>query len=555
LLSNLTSGVQMTSNIIANYYHTIKYLKFIQIYGQLRYRFIKSKIPSALFPKQCKIKSTLIQPILKLAEMRDANTILLLNREQDISSQGIWSEPKLDALWLYHLHYFDVLNAADLSCDRTWCYLLLKRWINENPPSLGSGWESYTLSLRIVNWIKWLYVGHVAEPDILHSLATQVRYLFTRLEIHLLGNHLLANAKALIYAGLFFVGHEANQWLRKGLALFTREMAEQILADGGHFELSPMYHSIILEDLLDIINLFKTHKKPIPDAWLNIYEKMLYWLENMCHLDNEIAFFNDAALGVAPTLQELKKYAKRLNLNLKPLPTPSFVHLASSGYCRIQHQGVLLLTDIAEIRAPYQPGHAHADSLSFELSIQQQRVIVNSGTSTYAESDERLRQRGSKAHNTVVIDDQNSSQIWKSFRVARRAKIHDIEINQADHTFMIRASHDGYYRLDKIIHTRTWSVSNHLLLIHDRLSGKGQHKIELIFHIHPDIKLEQTDHNSIVFYDQKDMEIATLQTHHAIKVSDSTYHPYFNVSLPNKKLIIEIIQELPVQFNTFITWN
>ena len=50
-------------------------------------------------------------------------------------------------------------------------------------------------------------------------------------------------------------GDEANSWLRPGLAILEGEIAEQILADGGHFELSPMYHALILEDLIDLVQL------------------------------------------------------------------------------------------------------------------------------------------------------------------------------------------------------------------------------------------------------------------------------------------------------------
>jgi hypothetical protein len=39
----------------------------------------------------------------------------------------------------------------------------------------------------------------------------QVRFLRKRLEVHLLGNHLFANAKALVFAGLYFSGDEAEE--------------------------------------------------------------------------------------------------------------------------------------------------------------------------------------------------------------------------------------------------------------------------------------------------------------------------------------------------------
>ncbi len=107
----------------------------------------------------------------------------------------------------------------------------------------------------MVNWIKWFLAGASPEPEWLDSLADQVRVLERRLEFHLLGNHLLANAKALVFAGFFFEGPDAQRWLYRGRTILDSELPEQVLPDGGHFERSPMYHAIILEDLLDLENL------------------------------------------------------------------------------------------------------------------------------------------------------------------------------------------------------------------------------------------------------------------------------------------------------------
>ncbi len=160
--------------------------------------------------------------------------------------------------------------------------------------------------------------GAIQHVSVQHSLAVQVRYLRKPLEYHLLGNHLFANAKALTFAGLFFSGAEAEEWLAKGLILLQREIAEQILPDGGHFERSPMYHSIILEDILDLINLATVYPNRIPvtqiQTWRQTAQNMLAWLSTMIHPDGGIALFNDAALGIASTPAEINAYAERLTL-------------------------------------------------------------------------------------------------------------------------------------------------------------------------------------------------------------------------------------------------
>ena len=164
-------------------------------------------------------------------------------------------------------------------------------------------------------------------------------------------------------------------------------------------------------------------------------------------------------------MTEIKNYIDRipefagltgLSLDQKPLVNPEnlvqpvkefLVDLPDSGYSRIDMGDVVAIIDRAAVGPDYLPGHAHADTLSFELSIFGQRVIVNSGTSTYREGSERLRQRGTSSHSTVVIDNQNSSEVWASFRVARRAKIFNVETSIDNGKIYLSAQHDGYKRL------------------------------------------------------------------------------------------------------------
>ncbi|HLB42243.1 MAG TPA: alginate lyase family protein [Gammaproteobacteria bacterium] len=543
---------------LLRYYYTIKHLRLIQIYGQLIFRFKKTKVDQTRLPLQRRYPSQWMMPILKLSTFIEPNTVVFLNQARDISEKTIWTDLGIDKLWLYHLHYFDVINSSVVPAEPFFYKALIERWIAENPIDEGCGWEPYPISLRVVNWIKWSLAGNQLTTGMLHSLAIQVRYLCKRIEIHLLGNHLLANAKAFIFAGLFFKGKEADAWFRKGLILFRQELSEQILADGGHFELSPMYHSIILEDLLDVINIFKTYEQTLPTEWPQICEKMFFWLENMCHLDNEIAFFNDATLGVAPILHQLRDYLQRLKLLL---PDRIAVHhhnnttmnyLPNSGYCRMQHNKILLLADVANIGAAYQPGHGHADTLSFELSIGKHRLIVNSGISSYLDNDERLRQRGSKAHNTLVVDGLDSSEIWKSFRVARRAKVKNITMGESKDELFLKAMHDGYARLNDIYHHRLWRMHDNELLIEDDVFGSGLHKIELIFHIHPAIKINQLSDRSIIFYNQSNEAVASLEVDAVFRILESTYHPAFNTSISNRKIVVELKRHLPLRLNTFI---
>jgi uncharacterized heparinase superfamily protein len=413
-----------------------------------------------------------------------------LNVSGEIRDAAAWNDPGREKLWLYNLHYFADLCAADADSRARWHSDLIARWITENPPPHGNGWEPYPTSLRIVNWVKWVSAVNARPVGFDRSLVLQTRWLAAHVEYHLLANHLIANAKALVVSGLFFEGAEADRWLTKGLALLGRELREQVLADGGHFERSSMYHAVILEDVLDLINSARVAAGVI-DAriiagWSDVAVRMLRWLSAMSHPDGQIAFFNDAAFGIASTRDELAAYTSRLGLGVPSAVAP----LSESGYRRAECAGAVLIADLAPVGADYQPGHAHADTLSFEFSLDGQRVFVNSGTSTYQPGLQRQFERSTAAHNTIEIDAEDSSEVWSTFRVARRAWPGGVTAGTAGNGAWIRGWHDGYTRLaGKPIHSREWHLEEGRLRITDGITGHFERAVAR-FYLHPLIDLD-----------------------------------------------------------------
>lgn len=400
-----------------------------------------------------------------------------LGVERELADRTDWNHRDWPKLWLYNAHYFDDV-AADGALDRReWHRALIARWVAENPPATGNGWEPYPASLRIVNWIKWSLAGNVLDDVARHSLAVQVRHLRRRLEVHLLGNHLWANLKALLFAGAYFDGTEPARWTRDGLALFARELGEQILADGGHFERSPMYHAILLEDVLDLVQLADLYPGHFDGAlvarWRETSVRMLRWLRIMSHPDGDISFFNDAAFGIAPNLVALERYAEHLRIAYDRAPLQAIETLEDSGYVRLEAGPAVLIADVGPVGPDYLPGHAHADTLSFELSLHGQRVLVNGGISTYEAGPLRLLQRSTSMHNTVEVDGRDSSEVWSSFRVARRARPRNTTWRKDGETLELQSAHDGYLRLPgRVLHSRSWRLDTSGLEITDTLTGR-----------------------------------------------------------------------------------
>jgi len=476
-------------------------------------------------------------------------TFRFLNETHVLKRPGDWDDPGLDKLWRYNLHYFDDLN-SEKAHERTPAHEeLMVRWAADNPPGVGTGWEPYPTSLRVVNWVKWALGGREFPLGCVQSLAVQARWLSAKPEYHLLGNHLFANAKALVFAGLFFEGSEASRWLEKGFNILAQEIPEQILPDGGQFERSTMYHALALEDMLDLSNVAAAYAGSVPERWasriadwLKIIGPMRRWLQGMCHPDGQISFFNDAALGIAPSPAEIEAYAERLGFAPVLPPGDGVTDFSDSGYIRVQCGPMTALLDVAPVGPDYLPAHAHADTLSFELSLHGQRVIVNSGTSCYGDSQERLRQRGTAAHNTVAVNGRDSSEVWGGFRVARRAKPGNLSINRIGREIRIEARHDGYSRLPgRNTHRRCWTAQETSLQITDEISGPFD-KAEAYFHLHPSIKPGNhvIDENRIVLRLPDERQVVLRSEGGALTLTESTWHPAFGCSEPTMCLVVRL---------------
>jgi uncharacterized heparinase superfamily protein len=527
----------------ARYWHTLRHLKPGQFYWRIWFRLYRPRLAARGKNWSLRLPQGAWQvPAGRPTCMLGPQQFRFLNHTHTLPAQGGWNDASQEKLWLYNLHYFDDLNAADAATRVAWHRALLERWLRENPPTQGNGWEPYPTSLRLVNWVKWLQTGNPPVPGMVESLATQAQWLSKKLERHLLGNHLFVNAKALVFAGVVFDGPQAADWLATGLHIIARELPEQVLADGGNFERSPMYHAIFLEDVLDLINAATHWPDRVPSAtlaqWRATAASMLAWLSGMTHPDGEIALFNDAAFGIAPNLAALRAYAQRLGVNAA-LPAP--MHFADSGYIRLESDKAVAFLDVAMVGPDYLPGHAHADTLSFELSVLGQRVVVNGGTSRYGLGPDRLRERGTAAHSTVQVAGEDSSEVWGGFRVARRARPFDLVMQTTAGGAVVACSHDGYRRLvGKPVHRREWQMDAGGLLVTDWVSG-GNHAAVARFILHPQaVATPQGDGGWRVAMPGA-QSLSVMVNHGTAELEPAHYAPEFGRVLPTQCLVVDLV--------------
>ena len=545
--------IRLIIDLIKRYFNTIKFLKFSQIFYRIKKYFIKTKV----IKKNLPIKKNIVFSFLEIYwrdEVINGSSFTFLNINKKVITKNDWNNKNFTKLWLYNLHYFDFLNSKNHKIFIERNKKIIYKWIDDNDPFEGVGWEPYPSSLRIVNWIRWLILLKISDEKIEKSLALQIRWLNKNLEYDLLGNHLMANAKALVFGGFFFKNLEAENWKNKGIRILNEQLKEQILNDGGHFERSPMYHCIILEDLLDLNNLISSNKfisEANLEKNLKFYSrKMLVWIEKISHPDGKIPFFNDATFGITSEISFLREYYYKMNKNLK-LKEKKSDRLKNSGFRTLKNSSIFCICDVGSIKPDYMPGHSHAETLSFEASFKGERFIVNSGISSYEKNKKRIYERSTKTHSTIEIDNKNSSDIWSGFRVGNRAKIINKGHSENGNKF-IYAEHDGYKNLTgSPTHLRLWILNNDNLEILDQIKGKGIHKICLRFYLHPECKVKDISKNSLLVSrnaSNKKYFQVFIQWEYPFNLSikNTFWNNGFNTSIKNKCINLTTYSSCPL---------
>jgi hypothetical protein len=469
--------------------HTVKYLKPVQVFYQIYYR-IKIKKPFCSYLPKKDVTFNKLQfniPIRSKQIILSKNHFRFLNLEKQFEKQIDWNFQGLGKLWNYNLQYLDYLFQEDIEDDEKLRYLGdITAWLQSDKLQL----QAYPVSLRVINEIRY-FSSKTEDKAIIHTLYAQLNYLYQNPEYQILGNHLLENAFTLFMGGYAF---DNVRWKTKGQNLLYNELEKQLLPDGAHFELSPMYHKIILFRLLELIDWYSKIADLDTDFSKFIWGKainMLNWLYTISLGQYTIPHFNDSADNITYSNKEIFEFAKQLNL-----PVPVKIKLKESGYRKFEKGKYQSIVDVGPIGASYQPGHAHADALSFVLYYEEKPFLVEAGTSTYQIGDIRNQERSTQAHNTVVVNENNQSEVWSGFRVGNRAQV----LIEKESNDFIKASHNGYKQKYRIIHERSFLFRDNQISVIDALTGnQRKNKATAYFHFHPDRTVVQND--NVIYID------------------------------------------------------
>jgi uncharacterized heparinase superfamily protein len=413
----------------------------------------------------------------------------------------LWDALGAEPDWCGALHGFAWLRdlrAAGGDAARRTARELVVSWIEHNRRWRRPAWEPVVIGSRLTNWLSQ-YEFFAASADLelrqllLTSATRQATHLYRMLPAGLAGADVIAAAKGLIYAGTCLPGGQA--WRERGLALLSRELPRQILADGGHVERSPARHFAVLRDLIDLRATLHAAEIEAPAHLHSAIESMAALLRLLQHGDGALALFNDSNEDEGWQLDMVLQRCGGRNRPIMSAP--------QSGFQRLQAGRSLVIVDAGAPPAAGFDAHSHAGTLSFEMSDGRDRLIVNCGA--HASRDEWHRaQRTTAAHSTLTLHTTNSSEVMPAGGLGRRPRNVTCRRQEDDGSLWLEMSHDGYLENLGVIHHRRLylAAGGEDLRGEDRIqarrAGAGLDYV-VRFHLHPDVQASLAQAGDAVF--------------------------------------------------------
>lgn len=420
---------------IVRYYETVRHLKARQILAQAEKRLSPAEnLPKwkAIMPPEGQRRAGIFIEELDCNAVYQkrfdaasivSGTIELLHQKVDFDG-SCWNYSEKTPLWNFNLHYFEYAIALAFAYRNTKdkqyvdCFeALYVKWM-QTP--VAASWHPYTISLRVRNLlIAQEMFGDALSSEFSDRLAgsiyQQYAYLQEKIEIHLLGNHYFENLVTIVICSIVFKDKTArDRWF----PILLKEIHEQVLPDGVHFERSLMYHKLILEDLIRIAAVSGKDAKSNDQAIISVIQQMLNVVVSLEKGCGRTPLFNDCGDNVArPTASLVAACGTLFGMRAED----DKIDFPIAGYYKMYAPYFAVMMDAGPVGPDYMPGHAQCDALSFELFYHGRPIFVNSGTGQY-QGALRKWYRSTAAHNTIVINEHEQSDCWGEHRVGRRLR-------------------------------------------------------------------------------------------------------------------------------------
>ncbi len=513
------------------YYHTIKYLKLRQIFYQLLFplRKIYNSVSTFNKYKDYVIRFIPINYLPNVDSTKGSGNLIFnyLNISHDFGNSIDWNINKFGKLWNFNLQYLEFLLEDHLELDER---IVALRNISEKILDRTLKLEAYPVSLRLINELLFINKYQIHDSVIDLAIKKQIHFLTKNLEYHIDANHLLENAIALRFSTLFL---NNEQLVKKSRKLLIKILREQIFIDGGHYERSPMYHLQLLNHLCILIGAM-----PIKDSDYKFLEsvtvKMWSWINQITNNGKIMPYLQDSTGNYLHQYHSIKPFLESISTSSE------LIKLTDSKYRIIQNDNFRLIFNCGNANPSFQPGHAHSDELGIVLYRNSEPILVDPGISTYEIGNRRSNEKGSTYHNTIVINELNHSELWSSFRMARRSKV----LISKDSNHLVEAELSPYHSLNSIIQRQISVASNGITII-DRVKGSNIGTSIAYFHCNYLSIPQQLDKGSFLVNDCR------IQFDNYSKIHIFSYQQSldFNVTKEAKCIAVEFETQLITTIN------
>ncbi|MGH7121951.1 MAG: heparinase II/III family protein [Acetobacteraceae bacterium] len=372
------------------------------------------------------------------------------------------------------------LRALGTDAARARARLLVSDWIGtqhadavaERPDVVGG---------RITAWLGHYDFFAASADDVfrrklMSRIAADAMTLAAALPAEELDARALTALKGLIVAAVALPDRPGL--LTRAQRFLPQEIARQILPDGCHVERSPAVQLGALQDLIEIRSLLQTINAVQPAPIASAIERMVLALRTVRHGDGGLALFNGSREGRSELTDLVLTQAGRSGRPPAALPDGGFYRLAAGR--------TVLVVDAGAPAGRGLDRFAHAGTLSFELSIGRERLLVNCGAAPAASAAWRDAMRATAAHSTLVIADVNSSELAPE-GLGRRPEKVAVERQEASGAHWLETSHDGWLKPFGAIHHRRLYVaeSGEDVRGEDAIEAETPQAFTIRFHLHP----------------------------------------------------------------------
>lgn len=488
-------------------------------------------------------------------------------------------------------HLFTLGKAYWITNDKKYyleCKEEIEDWIAENPVYISINWTcAMDVAIRAVNWIFfYFHFKDLIDNDkeflnkFNNSLYNHGRFIYLNLEkgLGLANNHYLSDLVGLFYLGIYFnelKNNKVKRWLDFSKKELEKEMFIQNNEDGTNYESSTSYHRLVTELMFFPMILGEKNSLKFSQEYKERLEKMFEFLAKIIKPNGKIPMIGDVDNGRLLILSNYSSWEVNDVRELLSLGGEYFnntllknsgaikkedklwifnslsdeeekyynksVKFSNGGYYILRNNDIYYFIRCGELSCRGQGGHSHNDQLSFELNVQGEDFIVDTGTGVYT-ADKNIRNlfRSTKQHNTVYVEgyeqncfDENNLFEMKEETFAKCTKFEDT---------YFEGYHQGYQKKLNTLYRRKIKLKDKRIDIEDFIEGS---KGILCLNLHPKVKILEVENG--IKLSKNNIEVFLEISNESLKIVESKFSSKYGNIMRGKRIEIEFKDEIIIK--------